>query len=395
MRQAEITTDKSFAVREPASSDGRPSPEPADAPAGVAWPEEPGAVADTSLTIPGRGDRPSDCGDYMPLKYCPECGEPHMVEHRCKGRRCPSCEAIWTGERAEAATVRLEAARLAEPDGARRRVVHVVVSPPESFDETVDGYRRGARRANTLAKAHGIRGGAVIPHGYRVKESVKEEYREGVREGRIEKRGVWSWLKERYDGSRWRAAVYYSPHYHVVGLAEDVAASSPEADDGWVVSRIRSLDRVNGAADKPAHEDAYGLFYYLLSHATFDPEGSAHMVRWFGEYAYSNFSPSDELGAGRYDVLERTVAELREEGGAEGEAHECEQGCSEVVLASITEAPRHLQSRAWCEEVGGGAQQRLEAAVDWVYGDARPPPGLAHPPSKADASEALEALVRE
>lgn len=204
--------------------------------------------------------------------------------------------------------------------------------------------------------------------------------------------GLWAWLKDEYEGSRWRSAVYYSPHYHVVGLAEDVAASSPEADDGWVVSNIRSLESVNRGSDKSAHEDVYGLFYYLLSHTSFDPDGSGHTVRWFGEYAYCNFSPEEAIPRTAYRALENTVARIRESGAEELDPHRCEEGC-EKILKPIREAGDKLQNPAWCEEIGQDAERTLEAALAWVRSDRPPPPGLRHPRTTAAAHEALDAIV--
>lgn len=379
-----------FAVREETHDELRA--EPLDVEPAGEWPEDIEVMADTSLTIPGRGDRPGDCGDYLPLKFCPECGSEHMLQHRCKGRRCPACEGIWTGERAEAATVRLQAARLAEPDGFRRRAIHAVASP-ESLGTSLDAFRRGASRAHELAQEHGIRGGAVIPHAFRVKEEVKAEYRSGVEKGEIRGIGIWAWLKEERE-QNWRTSVYYSPHFHIIGLCEDMEESTPERDDGWNLKNIRPLTPVDGAKDSDAHSDMYGAFYYLLSHLSFDPEASNHSVRWFGETAYCNFSASEALELQEELTLESAVEELREEASGNEESHTCEEGCGDTVLESIREARRQLENERWCNEIGSEQQARLLAAWRWVAGEERPPPGLKHPPSKADAGEALEALVR-
>ena len=66
-----------FAVREETHDELRA--EPLDVEPAGEWPEDIEVMADTSLTIPGRGDRPGDCGDYLPLEFWPECGREHML----------------------------------------------------------------------------------------------------------------------------------------------------------------------------------------------------------------------------------------------------------------------------------------------------------------------------
>jgi len=377
-----------FAVREETHDELRA--EPLDVEPTGDWSEDIEFMADTSLTIPGRGDQPGDCGDYLPLKFCPECGSEHMLQHRCKGRCCPACESIWTGERAEAATVRLQAARLSEPDGWRRRAIHAVASP-DDLGSSIDAFRRGASRAHEIAQDHGIRGGAVIPHAFRVKEEVKEEYEDGVERGEIRGMGIWAWLKREREQD-WRASTYYSPHYHVIGLCEDMVESTPEEDNGWNLKNIRSLEAVDGVGDDEAHSDVYGAFYYLLSHLSFDPDASNHSVRWFGETAYCNFSASEALELQDELTLESAVEELRDETTGNEEAYTCEDGCGDTVLASIREAQRYLKNERWCDEIGRDQQARLLAAWRWVAGEEAPPPGLKHPSSPAAANETLDAL---
>jgi len=40
-------------------------------------------------------------------------------------------------------------------------------------------------------------------------------------------------------GGDWRDLSYWSPHWHILGLAEDFEADDPDEQDGWVARRIR------------------------------------------------------------------------------------------------------------------------------------------------------------
>lgn len=379
-----------FAVREE-TRDGPARPaEPADVPAGMGWSEdEIEYLAASSLTVPGRGERSEGCGDYLPLKFCPSCGEPEMLEKRCKQRTCPACHGIWTGEAAERATVRLTAAREAEADGLERRAVHVVVSPPEGEIETTGAFERGVRRAYELAKEHGVRGGTVIPHGYRVKEATKAAFREANPE-----MGIWRWLLEEREED-WRTLTYYSPHFHVVGLSGDVSASSPEEDGGWVVSRIRTLEEHN-RRHVSTYEDTYGLFYYLLTHASFDPAGQSHVLRWFGSLSYRSFSAAEALPEWKVSQIERLARTVREDSGLEAPDYECrEDECHGLLEPTYRNARERLADPEWCAEVGREKERRLGLAADWLANQRRPPPGLKHPRTQGDAREALDVMYEE
>ena len=384
---------KPFAVREPSSPAEPERPvEPADAPAGTAWREDGLAqefLAAGNLTVPGQGTRPADCGDYLPLKYCPSCGEPHAFERTCGNRSCPSCSTVWMGEHAEKGTVRLTAAREVEPDGYRRRLAHIVVSAPEGALGTITEYEKGKRRAYQLAQEHGVRGGVVIGHAYRVTDEAKRLFGALKDAGEVDC-GLWRWILTEREGD-WRSAVYFSPHYHIVGLVEDLAESSPESDGGWVVSRIRSLERHHLTKLKP-YEDVYGLLYYLLSHATYDPEASQHALRWFGTLAYNQFNP-ESLADWKVSVIRRLARNARDERLDEAYEHRCDEEECQGVLAPITEAAAHLQRPEWCEEIGREKERRLVAASKWFYGEVIPPPGRQHPRSRAQADVVLDELV--
>jgi hypothetical protein len=378
--------DAPFAVRalEPVEPE-RPA-EPADLDESLGWSEsEIEYLAGGGLTIPGRGDRSEGCGDYLPLKFCPKCGEPELLEKRCKQRTCPACESLWTGEQAERAAVRLVAAREAEPDGLQRRAVHAVASLPEGEVETITQFRRAGKEAYALAKEKGVRGGVVVPHAYRVNDDVKAAFREVEPE-----MGIWRWLKDERPED-WRTLVHFSPHFHIVGLAEDVAASDPDADDGWVFKRIRTLERHNWRREAP-YEDVYGLLYYLLTHASFDPAESRHVLRWFGSLSYNSFS-TDEVADWKVSVIERMVRLQRENARVAPVDYECrEDDCHALLEPTYRNARERLDEPEWCDRVGKESVRRLQVAADWLAGMDTPPPGMRHPRTQGQGREALDKM---
>jgi hypothetical protein len=358
-----------------------------------AWPEdmETRFYAETSVTLPGMSSPGKNCGVWGPQDFCDECGEVGFGPSQCEQRSCPNCWWKWSGNRAENVTVRLGAARYAADDAQGKRAVHTVASPPEGEIRTLTDVQQGFRDAYALAKERGVRGGVCIFHGFRVIEDVKREFRNTETEA-----GIWAWIRERPED--WRDLTYWSPHYHVVGLARDVEADTGGEGDVWRFRRIRSLEEFR-LTDTEGYDDMVGLSRYLLSHLTFESEASTDSVRWFGDLATASFSPEEEVSEGALSTIERRAEEVvgstddRGDGsGHEEEECECEE-CGARSRSPIWEAGSALMDRSWCERIGREKQARLSAAFEWAIGDRMPPPGLKKPTSEEQAREAFEALL--
>jgi len=100
---------------------------------GFGWVEDSSQMiyADSSMTLPGKGDRGKNCGQWYPQEFCNECGEPRFGESRCLERNCPECWRAWSKQRTVGIIERLQKAREAANSGLQKRVVHAVASPPQ------------------------------------------------------------------------------------------------------------------------------------------------------------------------------------------------------------------------------------------------------------------------
>jgi hypothetical protein len=374
--------------------DGRESPEPAEAPG--RWQEEldVGSYAEGSMTLPGQGDEGPNCGTWKPADFCDECAEVGYAPNRCERRSCPNCVGEWTRQRAVGATVRLQAARHTEPKDMSRRLVHVAVSPPEGSVTTLQEVYDGYGEAYELAKQQGVRGGVAVFHGFRVKEWVKQEFRECDPD-----MGVWRWLlNERSEG--WRTLTYWSPHWHIIGLCRDLDEDRPDEQGGWVVRRMpTSFAPMESLNDRESYSDVVGAIRYLMSHASFESGTSRDCVRWFGELATTKFSAKEELSDGAYATVERIAKEVvgpgddREgDGGAGDDVDPCEE-CGAKSRSPIWEAGAAMADPGWCDRIGRERERALNAAFEWAIGERRPPPGLKNPRDREQAEEAHMALV--
>ena len=358
--------------------------------------------ADTSMTIPGYGDPGAGCGEWAPREFCDHCGEVHLGPHRCHQRDCPDCWSSWSARRAEGITRRLQSARWSLEDGIERRAVHVMASPPEGSVQSLADVKRYRKRAIEKAKESGVRGGVTVFHGFRTTEETDRRY-----EAEDPECGKWEWIREHQED--WRTFVYWSPHYHIIGLATEVEPPSSE----WVVSRLSTLDPMKNLSRKDSYESVAKTAQYLLSHATYESSDDGKGVKsvtWYGDLHPSNFTPDptdvdsrktepklDAPSHGAYKVIQRVSAEVTRSDGKEkrdgGGRPDCENEDCNGDLQEIWDAGRLLADVKFCDRLDKDVERRLRTAFEWAVGDRRPPPGLKRPRSREDATEALEALL--
>jgi hypothetical protein len=370
------------------------------------WPEGgPDSLADSHMTIPGMSDSGDGCGEWAPRDFCDTCGEVHFGEHRCQQRGCPDCWSTWATQRAEKVVYRLQARRYTLPDGIERRVTHNVVSPPEGAVSTLNDVVRYRRKAHEKAKEAGIRGGVCVFHGFRVKEEVKREYRRRSGEDEaVTAAGMWRFVRE--NDRMWRQQVYWSPHFHYIGLATEV---EPVEEEGWIVERLSTAAPMTGLRDRDSYESLAKIATYVMSHATFeppDPDSGApgkKAVTWFGDVHPSNFaiedadppeSPGPAVSKGAQLAIERLAGEATgaidpDRDGPVGEPEDCPDEACTGYLRSIYDYLDYQQEM----DVDRDTERALATAFEWALGEVIPPPGLRSPRTEEDCEEAFEYLL--
>jgi hypothetical protein len=289
------------------------------------------------------------------------------------------------------------AARDAAPEG-EKRAIHGIVSPPEESVTTIEEFYNMIGDAYDLAKQKGVRGGAAVPHGYRIKEEIQKLARVRRDEGEFQG-GDWKFVLEEVD-RHWRDCVYWSPHVHIIGWvgSNDVGKSDPQNDNGWIWKNQRSLSEFH-LTREDGYDDMIGLAHYLMSHVTVQKGAGKQAYRWFGELAPASFSPEDNLSEGRLNALQRraesvagcVIEEKGGEGGGGEEREECpKEGC-DGELITIWEAEAFLDQNG--DELSQDEYDRLVSADLWRRGDIEPPPGLKRPQNEQQANESFRALT--
>lgn len=370
-------------------------------------------------------ERRCDVAEHV-VDECEECGPRRCGDVGAHGHRvgeCPRCEEYrcpdhdpehMVEECSECGPVPVEPSG----PGLDKRAVHGVVSAPEGAVTTFEEVDDGFRKVYEIAEEHGIRGGVVLFHPWRVKQKWKAKWGEETNGGRDGPK-LWAWVRE-YEGD-WRQLVEWSPHWHILGLSDDIEPGKDRAD-GWVVKNVRAESEGEGSALTPfyldgesepwdgaareGYEDMVRTARYLLSHVGFDPEKSVDSIRWYGELHSINFNPDptrddreleSPLSTVEWEAIEDMVLRVtgREAPGEEGEGRpgfECEN-CGSSSSSSIFRAGGALMDQGWCDRIGREQQRKLEAAFEWAIGDRLPPPGLKNPQSEEAAREAFAELL--
>lgn len=338
------------------------------------------------VKIPGYGRSPNRCAGYNPVGYC---GEGHVVlgKSSCGTRRCADHWRDWCEGAVIAIVARLAAYRHVQ-EGAEKRLNHVVVSPPQ--DRRWSRRELFATRSDSydVAREAGLRGGAVVAHGYRTNERGNALFETAQEEGDLpDGTGKWRFLRDVTNGD-WPDLTRYieaAPHYHMIAPAPDV--QELEASD-WVVKRIRSLDRFH-VRDTASYRDMARVTYYVLTHGVVT-EGRA-TTTYFGDVHPSSFDPEAELTKTAWDRIQREAeiavklapGESPGEGPSAGGPDECPRDDCEAVVRELGDLVDRLNDSDWIGAIRrqrGGRKRlaRLEGAAMWWQGMTdRPPPHVA------------------
>lgn len=376
------------------------------------------AFGEVPALIPGTGEGTEKCGDSVPQEFCDEAEHIGFGRHLCGRKECPRCwSSQWSEPRTTSVAARLQAARWLHEDGIDRRVIHASVSAPGGEIESVAAMFEMRSKVTDIVREHGIRGGVVIVHPYRPMKDTKKRFKEAKEEGF--NGGIWRFIRE--NERHWYSQVYWSPHYHIIGLCRDLVDGS-EREDEWVIQNLStgrgvepnpSIDRrfspMYSLHEKDSYEDVIGTVRYLLSHTA--AVENRQSVTWFGALHSTNFAPDPEsvkdrrtepdlgpLSGGGWSTIQRVAEEIvgvpRDEPG-EGEEEEdrCSvEGC-EGHTHPIWEVPAYIDHRG--DDLSVEALVRLRTAFAWAIGDSEEEPegGWPSPRSDEEAEKALEQLL--
>jgi len=252
-----------------------------------------------SWDLPGHGRTLTDCGKGF-LVGCDHHGEHEngldfvrVKRHNCHRKECPVCFESWSALQGERALLRfatylfgfewvdglvLKAKKLSMGKSAheyhekldfileklihcgRRKIIHVVLSPPIGVEsESLKDYRVLRETAYRIAKESGLYGGAMVFHPYRLKCS---ECGSAIADHGKQCKN------HPEDMVQW----FWSPHFHVVGFGWIEFTDEGYSSHGWVVKNLK------------IRESVFYTFQYLLSHAGVS---ILHTTTWFGKLAYN------------------------------------------------------------------------------------------------------------
>lgn len=388
--------------------------------------ETPTTYYDGLVRIPGYGDAPERCRDYKPVGFCDD-GHTILGRSSCGTRYCPDHWRDWCEGAVINTVARLAAYREAQ-NGAGKRLLHVVASPPQD--------RRYSRRelwdtrsdAYDAFEAAGGRGGVSVTHPYRTTETATRLYKSAVEEGKIPgDYGKWRFLRdlaEDFPGGDWdelEELIEPAPHYHGLVPSRDLDGS--DAPGGWVVENVRSMDplyvdpddvpavalldenqrivRGPNEAVRAGFEDMVATVYYILTHGAVQEERNT--TTYFGEVHPNSFDPEEAVGAETWARIQAEaeaavkgydVEAVGEDGVCDVGPEECPHEDCEAPVYDLEHLPDRLDDDDWTAEIRAqkGGRRRLKRLMGvlayWEGRTDRPPPRAAT--SKARYREWLE-----
>ena len=220
--------------------------------------------------LPGHGRSGEDCGEYV-ARWCARCDESFWVPRSCRQRECPRCYVKWALTEGRTGAWRfwygcdvvggLDA--YGYPKGRR---LHSFVS----FKGTGD-YLADRDRARVITKKHGIEGGLMIPHPFRI------------------------------DAEALTFVPQDMVHFHTVGFASgEVVSGGLKSDREAVFRVVPDPVSVNGKSEPPeptyrgfqTEEEVKRCVFYLLTHC--GVQEGRHSLTWFGSLSY-NMLPCKRL----------------------------------------------------------------------------------------------------
>ena len=289
---------------------------------------------------------------------------------------------------------RLAAYRQAR-DGAERRIVHAVASPPQDRRYSVREFWATRSASYDAFSEAGIRGGVTVAHAYRTNQVGDDLYQTAIEHGEIDADyGRWRFLHEISDG--WEDLVQYiepAPHYHTLAAGKDIRGDL--APPGWIVENIRSLSRFT-IDDRECYEDMAATAYYLLTHGA--EQRGRQTTTYFGDLHPASFSPEDELTEEELAQIDEMVEAVVgvEEGDGAGGPDECPcDDCTAPVL-DLVYLEEYLDDPDWKEQVrqhddGGRRLATLRGVNFYTSGlTDRPPPS-----AQTDSEEFRSWLKRQ
>lgn len=129
--------------------------------------------------LPGHGEVGEGCGEPLVLN-CRTCGKRWVANHHCLRRECPYCYSSWAYKEAVLASWRMWAGskmiiRANHWASRECRLNHFWISIPDE-GQGIEYFRQTGIQ---IAKKHGLLGGAMIVHPFRVDKETGRYWRDG------------------------------------------------------------------------------------------------------------------------------------------------------------------------------------------------------------------------
>lgn len=233
----------------------------------------------------------------------------------------------------------------------------------------------------------------MVPHPYRTNDRADHLFETAREHGGVgENQGKWSFLRS--ISENWEDMTRYieaSPHYHALGLAEDVQPT--DAPEDWLVRRLGTVGAFHHR-DVESYEDMVRVAFYVMTHGGY--QLGRNIVTYFGEAHPAAFNPEEELPARVWETIQEKAAaavrggsgetvvlideaEQRVVGAEVNDRRECRRDGCEAELVDVSELPAMMDDEDWVNRVlsrrdGRERYNRLMGVLLWWEGRCDTPP---------------------
>ena len=285
------------------------------------------------FVLPGLGKTYEDCGKVFKIWLCEKCGFKQPIKNSCDRPVCPECWKSWASKETKRVIERIGGFKESYKAVKGRRVgnpQHVILSPSQEeairLIQEEGGVEKLRKKAISIVRSAGIRGGLLIFHPYR----IHFKYHAALREiSKRDNKGFWDLVRGDSLGlGGWGKYVYLSPHFHIIGFGRGVSGDKVYDKTGWVYKFKRHISK---------EKDLSKSVYYFLTHTAIREGKRAET--WFGSLSYNQLSKTKR--SVEYDIKRCPVC-----GG-------------ELLIEYI---------------LTGRREEGIEKRVTWLYKMKQPPP---------------------
>ena len=304
----------------------------------------------------GSAGKPRKCITALPLRFCENCGQVYIITGNCNTPGCPDCSNRWRYQRTESIVKKLQSYSYEK----KLRLQHIMISPSDKdykylkSPEIISKFQKN--KIYPFLKHKNITGGVIIFHPFRIIKEKKVELYEYYDDIDIDlSLGEFALWKILGRIKNWRDFVYWSPHFHIIGITNRSEAAT--LNDRFVFKNIGDLQQIT---------DVIKVTMYLLTHIGVHKNNTSHNIKYFGVVSNSKWSFEKATDQIRHYINVLLYKNLNDFADSEGVTHRRCVFCGSRLISMYF-------LDGYLDRFSKDHQKILKYCYKWCKGDVPPP----------------------